>query len=279
MSNFQTVSTDDIKKALEIATLHDLINSYVKRHAVELKANDKINEQVLEEFGENTNVIGIISDCHFRNELLADLVLINTTGDAEEKEQFLNLLKKHNYNMGNDLTWILYYLEKYTMGSWDYEQAHRHAANLLLCQSIQKRDEHTFELGTSLGDVTIYDASNYHDLSYNDRHCACHQVTGKALKEWKKDSNLYGFYFNVPLNFYGAFDHSVVVDLEKRIVIDIAKNFVVPLDYYLKLYGNPQFVISQSDFNEYDEIFKEEYGFNVTMDRLGEIQRIRKKQG
>lgn len=270
-------SYEEIKDTLKKYSLDDLISDYSMRNITALKENDLVNKQVLDEFGENTNVMHNIPYSYYHNELIKVLIQINNLGTLEEKEKLYALLEKHNYQMPNELFWLFHYLNYYMSSTFDEVDLNRHLKGFLIYKGINILAKDSFNLKTIYGDTIINGAVSIEQYKKEKRKNACHKCTGLALRTWnyKGQSNIYGAYFSIPLNFKGTFDHSVVVDMNNDVCFDLAQNVILPYSFYKKVFGEPNFVISQKDYNLYDQKLQQDFGCYLTMDTLEEIRRMR----
>ena len=270
-------SYEEMKDTLKKYSLDDLASDYNTRNSLNLKENDLINKQVLEDFGESTNVIGQVNNSYYRSELINALIRINNFGSNEEKDKMYSLLKKYNYQLSNELFWIFHFLNYYISESFDNNNLTHHLKGFLIYKGINILTSDSFHLKTVYGDININGAVSSKQYEKEKRKNACHKYTGLALRTWdyKKHPNIYGAYFSIPLNFKGTFDHSVVVDIDNDVCFDLAKNVILPYSFYQKVFGKPNFIISQKDFNLYDQMLQQDFGCYLTMDTLEEIRRIR----
>ena len=103
----------------------------------------------------------------------------------------------------------------------------------------------------------------------------CHNLTSDILTVNK---DLYGAYYYIPLEFTGFIEHSVLLDLNHKLVYDFANNIVISLDIWQKFYNKPTILIKGCDFSYLSKRCDEELGLYLTTSTLDNVQRLKRKK-
>ena len=263
---------DEIKDVLDIVPLTKLSFNYLNRHEISRNENDKIINDLINYMNWNPQIFRDIN--HGSGKLRKLVVEVLNKKNQTLIEKLYIKLKELGYNSKSELILIIRVLDVYMSNKISWEDTLEYLSGMLYGKVI-RNDKNSFLITSDYGNTQITQISSDYNLEvapFGERKNSCHYETTIALS---KHSNMYGGYFDIPREFKGFFDHSVVIDEEKNIVYDFANNISISLSYFQKIYPNLSFIIKGSDFISLNEKVKDYYGEKLYMYHLEEIRRTR----
>ena len=75
------------------------------------------------------------------------------------------------------------------------------------------------------------------------------------------------------LEFKGYMEHSVIIDLNKNVVLDFAHNIMVPLKIWFKFLGEPNLLIDGKSYQELVKQAKGELDVDLNICLLEQVRR------
>ena len=267
------IKYSDITEAFNEHTLQELIFNYTKRQRLNKELNESVAKMVVEELsidsdalpGSYTTKLGI---------LLSALLGSGSDEGIEIARKILNL---YDYRSKQEIIVATQYIDQYQTNDIDITLFSYVMNGLISVFSITEKPELGFSLDTDFGNIKVVAANEVLDIPEipsEERRQLCHQITSKALFDYP---NLYGAYYYIPQAFKGCLEHSVLIDEDDNLVIDLANNAAMKLDIWKELYGEPVFVIKGNEFRELYKRILDEYNEHIHMAAIEEARRIRKQ--
>ena len=267
------INYNDIKRTFNEHPLQELILNYTKRQSLNKEQNEKVAKMVVEELsidndalpGSYTTKLGI---------LLSALLGSGSNEGIEIARKILNL---YDYRSKQEIIVATQYIDQYKTKDIDYLLFSYIMNGLVAISKATEKSGLGFTLNTDFGIVNVASACDIleiEEIPSEKRRQLCHQVTSNALLKYP---NMYGAYYYIPQAFKGYLEHSVLIDQDENLVIDLANNSAINLKVWQKIYADPTFVIKGCDFIELYKRALDEYNEHLHLAALEEIRRIRKK--
>lgn len=267
------IKYSDITEAFNEHTLQELIFNYTKRQRLNKELNESVAKMVVEELsidsdalpGSYTTKLGIL------------LSALLGSGSDEGMEIARKILNLYDYRSKQEIIVATQYIDQYQTNDIDITLFSYVMNGLISVFSITEKPELGFSLDTDFGNINVAAANEVLDIPEipsEERRQLCHQITSKVLFDYP---NLYGAYYYIPQAFKGSLEHSVLIDEDDNLVIDLANNAAMKLDIWKELYGEPVFVIKGKEFRELYKKILDEYNEHIHMAAIEEARRIRKQ--
>lgn len=260
-------SFEEIKEVLDKHSYKELIEDYRLRQRYNSFKNDEITEDVITLLPISSYLLPF--DIH--DSLSLYIAGLRFRNDFKKLEIINEILDKYHYNYTQELLVLSQYIDQLQTGDYSIELFNYLAKGLLSIESITQI-ENDFLLDTNYGRIKI--TNQITDVEKSERRGLCHDVTSDFLNQ--TDDNYYGAYYYVPLAFKGYIEHSVVIDSDNNLVLDLANNNKIDYSVWNKLYPNCSFIISSKDFNKLNNQMLDYYDIPLQTAILEEVRRIRK---
>ncbi len=254
-------------------SIKELTNNYNTRQMINKHNNSKLAGKFLDNF--NIKAPFETNDNIYNLKALMIMILNSKNKDA------INYLYKYlhifNYHYQGELIEAHQTIDSFNEKKIDYDLFNISMHGLYIINSLNILPHNNYFIDSKNGNFLINKIPNILDidvLSYDDRKRKCHDLTSSALYQFPK---LYGAYYYIPQAFCGYLEHSVLIDLDKKIVYDLANNCSVSLDIWQKFFPKYSFIISGKKYIKINEQIQEEYNITINLAHLEELKRLRKK--
>lgn len=265
------VTFDDIKTVLASTDVTKLEKDYTKRQENNRIDNAIKAKDVLVFFPDE--LIYLPKGLDNIGKLNALLMLYLNSGNLRAQRIITEILKKYGYNPDSEIIRAMQMsdlLFQHKIDEDDYKRAINGLTNTTGIMNIRKKE---IQIKTMRGIIKmnpLCETLGITPISEEQRQGFCHNITSCVLEANK---NLYGGYYYVPLEFKGYMEHSVIIDLNKNLVLDFAQDIMVPLKIWFKFLGEPNLLIDGKSYQELVKQTKEELDVDLNICLLEQVRR------
>lgn len=270
------ITFEDIRNVYSTYSDSDICKIYTERQQRNINNNNEIAREILLNFPcEILYIPQGFSDCEKLNYLLS---IFFNSGNFDAIKVVLDILKKYHYKMDSELLKTIQRTDLFFNKDIDFLTYSKLLYGATIIKNIEGVSLEKVSLSTTKGKINIHSLDKSFNMGCIDsekRRGFCHNLTSDILIVNK---DLYGAYYYVPLEFTGFIEHSVLLDLNHKLVYDFANNIVISLDIWQKFYNKPTILIKGSDFTKLSKKCFDELGLYLTTSTLDSVQRLKRKK-
>ena len=268
---------DEIKEIIKRYSLAEIDKYYDIRHSISENANANIINNIVDLIDPNKEIFTNNNLSSDRLLCILLMILKYSTYDIDY-QKLQKLLEINHYNFQFELLKSLSYIDSINLKEITFDMAKLFMNAYSSIKDLEIVGNNTYMLDTIYGKTKVFNAEEILQMdcaSPEERHQKCHLLTASALQY---TPGLFGAYYHIPFSFKGYFEHSVVLDPEKKLVTDFANNYIISYAFFQKYYKEPAFIISSEEYNKLDNQFMSEYGIHMSLTGLETIRLLKKKQ-
>lgn len=262
----------EIKEVISDYDENTLINDYNNRQAQNKHQNEVVTRKVVECLYPAEESMPV----SYATKLNILISAILNSGNKYGIDLARRTLERFNYHINQELIVSTQYIDLV-----DTEDISKflflQIVKGLTSISITEKKPNGYHLSTPYGNTDVIKAHEVLGLKpipTKIRRQLCHQITTEGLLSFPE---LYGAYYYIPQAFSGYLEHSVLLNPDKNIVIDLANNATTSLDVWHKTYSYPAFTIKGHEFIDLYKRYQDDYGSTLHMAILEEVRRVRNK--
>ncbi|MDE6284603.1 MAG: hypothetical protein K2M17_02560 [Bacilli bacterium] len=269
------ITFNDIETVMKTNRFDELALSYEARQ----KENEHLNIAKVLELNQITSTPFFDVQKH-KNPIRCFIIYLATVFNSpflEKKHALEQLLKEYRYQSSFELIQAMRFIDLANTQDLSIDLFSFLLGSLFTIESV---NESLDNLSLYLADGSSYPIFNasqqlkIEEVPSSVRRNYCHDMTTQYLMQFP---DLYGFYYYVPFQLAGNFEHSVLVDPNEGIVYDLAQNLALPLKVWKMYYPVETFSIQGHDFQDLRNKTFEKYEYKIDLSFLEEVRRIRKK--
>lgn len=267
---------EEIKSIFGLLSEKYLENDYKTNEILSIRKNDLKAENILSEISrkETRDLPKDLSSIEKLN-----LVIGNTlaNGNSKKRKVLFDVLLKYGYNTSNELLKMLSYADRYFESEISDSEFKDYFFKLVSALKVKEIKQNELNLTTLNGSFFVkkldYEC-NLPRLNKITRRNNGNVIASEVLSD---NENLYGAFYNIPLELFGNIGYCVLIDFNKGLVYDFANNAIVSLKIWNSYYGEPSLLISGKDYQVYRHCAIEDYNIHLDLPML-ECIRKRIKQ-
>lgn len=267
---------ENIKKVYSTYSDSKLCKIYTERQQQNIKKNNEIAREILLNFPcEMLYIPQEFSDCEKLNYLLS--IFFNSR-NFDAIKGVLDILKKYHYKKASELLKTMQRTDLFFTKDIDFLTYSKLLYGATIVKNIEGASLEKVSIASTKGKIELLSLDkcfNIGTIMPEKRRGFCHNLTSDILTVNK---DLYGAYYYIPLEFTGFIEHSVLLDLNHKLVYDFANNIVISLDIWQKFYNRPTILIKGCDFSYLSKRCDEELGLYLTTSTLDNVQRLKRKK-
>lgn len=268
------INFEDVKDALKDTDLKTLYENYTNRQQKNIDANNKKAKEILTYFPEE--IITLPKELDSIGKLNALLMLYLNSWDQKSIKTILTILKKYKYKNNNELFRAIQMTDLFFQNELKNGEVEKLIYGLTITKSIRNINSKCVQINSILGNINLkplYETIGYGIKDSQKRLGLCHDLTSCVLENNK---DFYGAYYYIPLGFTGEIEHSVILDLKNHLVFDFANNIIVPFLIWRNFFGEPEFILSGSDYQTLGKKTKSELDIDLNMCLLEQVRKRKK---
>lgn len=268
---------DEMKEIIKSHSLEEIDQEYDIRHSISEKENTSIINGIVDLIDPNKEIFtnnNLSSD----EKLQILLMILKYQTHNIDYQKLQNMLEINHYNWQAELLKALSYIDSINLKEITFDKAQLFMKAYFSIKDLEIIDNNIYLLDTIYGKTKVFNAESVlqmESINPEERHQNCHLLTASSLHY---TSGLFGAYYHIPRSFKGYYEHSIILNPEKKLAIDFANNFIISYPFFQKYYGIPSYIISSKEYNDLDQKFMNEYNVHMSLTGLETIRLLKKKQ-
>lgn len=268
------VTFDDVKSVLESTSIMELEKEYTSRQQINILENNLKAKEVLTYFLDE--LLYLPRGLDNVNKLNSLLMFYLNSGNPKAKKILLDILNKYGYNPNSELLRAVQMTDLFFQKHINEDDYERAIGGLTISKSIISLKEKEAQIKSNQGVIKmtpLCESLGIKTIKDEERQGFCHNITSCILEENKK---LYAGYYYIPLCLKGHIEHSVVIDLDKKEVLDFANNIIMPIKMWKRYFGGSTLFIDGKTYQKLIKQVKEELDIDLNVCLLEQVRRRKK---
>lgn len=268
------VTFEDVKSVLLSNSVLELEREYTSRQQINILENNLKAKEVLTCFLDELLYLPRgLDDVSKLNSLL---MLYLNSGNPKAKKILLDILNKYGYNPNSELLRAIQMSDLFFQKHINEDDYERAIGGLTFSKgiiSLKEKDVHIRSNQGIIKIVPLCESLGIKNISDKERQGFCHNLTSCILEKAKK---LYVGYYYIPLCFKGHIEHSVIIDLENKEVLDFANNIIIPIRIWKSFFGSSTLFMDGETYQKLIKQVKEELDIDLNVCLLEQVRRRKK---